>query len=110
MLGQELAIDARLVVEALEERPRHQLDQILVARAIADEHRQVVGAFVAAVLRPSLLAAAGCHVELAPEDRLDPGLLGRQIEVDRAEEDRKSTRLNSSHLGISYAVFCLKKK
>src|ERR1039458_366366 len=27
---------------------------------------------------------------------------------DRA--DRKSTRLNSSHLGISYAVFCLKKK
>src|SRR5947199_1605820 len=26
------------------------------------------------------------------------------------EGDRKSTRLNSSHLGISYAVFCLKKK
>src|SRR5262245_64510039 len=25
-------------------------------------------------------------------------------------EDRKSTRLNSSHLGISYAVFCLKRK
>src|SRR5256885_6889287 len=28
----------------------------------------------------------------------------------RAEGDRKSTRLNSSHLVISYAVFCLKKK
>src|SRR5262245_65017681 len=28
----------------------------------------------------------------------------------RAQPDRKSTRLNSSHLGISYAVFCLKKK
>src|SRR5690348_17663220 len=27
-----------------------------------------------------------------------------------AEEDRKSTRLNSSHPSISYAVFCLKKK
>src|SRR5438045_7710238 len=27
-----------------------------------------------------------------------------------AKIDRKSTRLNSSHLGISYAVFCLKKK
>src|SRR5205814_4769228 len=26
------------------------------------------------------------------------------------QRDRKSTRLNSSHLGISYAVFCLKKK
>src|SRR5258705_8839731 len=28
----------------------------------------------------------------------------------RSSRDRKSTRLNSSHLGISYAVFCLKKK
>src|SRR5437899_3846895 len=32
-------------------------------------------------------------------------LLCRPVEIDR-----KSTRLNSSHLGISYAVFCLKKK
>src|SRR5437899_6005097 len=32
-------------------------------------------------------------------------------ELDKSETtDRKSTRLNSSHLGISYAVFCLKKK
>src|SRR5882724_9168099 len=30
--------------------------------------------------------------------------------LDRNALDRKSTRLNSSHLGISYAVFCLKKK
>src|SRR2546426_5855986 len=30
--------------------------------------------------------------------------------VHPAHEDRKSTRLNSSHLVISYAVFCLKKK
>src|SRR3712207_7444792 len=30
--------------------------------------------------------------------------------VDRIERDRKSTRLNSSHANISYAVFCLKKK
>src|SRR5437868_15322626 len=28
----------------------------------------------------------------------------------RRQEDRKSTRLNSSHVSISYAVFCLKKK
>src|SRR5437899_12619809 len=34
-----------------------------------------------------------------------------EIFVSAASEgDRKSTRLNSSHLGISYAVFCLKKK
>src|SRR5256885_7449332 len=29
---------------------------------------------------------------------------------NKVQEDRKSTRLNSSHLVISYAVFCLKKK
>src|SRR5262245_63938054 len=34
---------------------------------------------------------------------------GRRIQ-DFYQRDRKSTRLNSSHLGISYAVFCLKKK
>src|SRR5205807_8253237 len=32
------------------------------------------------------------------------------LKVRRCWEDRKSTRLNSSHLVISYAVFCLKKK
>src|SRR5256885_8616205 len=31
-------------------------------------------------------------------------------QADAARQDRKSTRLNSSHLVISYAVFCLKKK
>src|SRR3712207_8220793 len=35
----------------------------------------------------------------------------QQVESDaRAMKDRKSTRLNSSHANISYAVFCLKKK
>src|SRR3712207_8946145 len=50
------------------------------------------------------------------------GLLERRLElahdavavggrgVDRHQVDRKSTRLNSSHANISYAVFCLKKK
>src|SRR5262245_63761708 len=42
------------------------------------------------------------------------GLVHDERQVDREErtlaQDRKSTRLNSSHLGISYAVFCLKKK
>src|SRR5690606_40414099 len=34
---------------------------------------------------------------------------GADPEVERAGIDRKSTRLNSSHVKISYAVFCLKK-
>src|SRR5262245_64609868 len=37
-------------------------------------------------------------------------ILAFQDSTRQAETDRKSTRLNSSHLGISYAVFCLKKK
>src|SRR3712207_6873451 len=34
----------------------------------------------------------------------------KSFEVDTSRLDRKSTRLNSSHANISYAVFCLKKK
>src|SRR6202011_5790658 len=34
----------------------------------------------------------------------------RRTSSDSRASDRKSTRLNSSHLGISYAVFCLKQK
>src|SRR3712207_9290740 len=37
----------------------------------------------------------------------DAGALPRRV---HPREDRKSTRLNSSHANISYAVFCLKKK
>src|SRR2546426_6925922 len=36
--------------------------------------------------------------------------LSQELEGRRRTRDRKSTRLNSSHLVISYAVFCLKKK
>src|SRR5438045_8861496 len=39
-----------------------------------------------------------------------PAVLDPQKQLDAQTLDRKSTRLNSSHLGISYAVFCLKKK
>src|SRR2546427_1241876 len=40
----------------------------------------------------------------------DPGRLRDGVEQPREFRDRKSTRLNSSHSQISYAVFCLKKK
>src|SRR3712207_8261269 len=52
-----------------------------------------------------------------PEVVIVAELLGQQQRVERvvlhqedARLDRKSTRLNSSHANISYAVFCLKKK
>src|SRR3712207_7323701 len=39
----------------------------------------------------------------------DPAQVDAAVEIAR-NQDRKSTRLNSSHANISYAVFCLKKK
>src|SRR5262245_62816294 len=45
--------------------------------------------------------------KLTPEEVCEARKALRNL--SRKEKDRKSTRLNSSHLGISYAVFCLKK-
>src|SRR5690606_41857041 len=42
--------------------------------------------------------------------RDDPGQVTLEAVRARSKPDRKSTRLNSSHVKISYAVFCLKKK
>src|SRR5690606_39989288 len=47
-----------------------------------------------------------------PVEALDIGSIKRKqrVTVVLPDRDRKSTRLNSSHVKISYAVFCLKKK
>src|SRR3712207_7531638 len=49
------------------------------------------------------------RTQAAPAGRRGPAL-GRSVDRRTARTDRKSTRLNSSHANISYAVFCLKKK
>src|SRR5258708_16736926 len=46
---------------------------------------------------------------LSPDSKLGPGA-PRPTPGRNVDKDRKSTRLNSSHQIISYAVFCLKKK
>src|SRR5258708_27183066 len=48
--------------------------------------------------------------ENGPDDRLYFGFFVELAAGERSKQDRKSTRLNSSHQIISYAVFCLKKK
>src|SRR5262245_63378360 len=54
----------------------------------------------------------GYDVDLAAQvaKRLSVGMEFVPVINSERIPDRKSTRLNSSHLGISYAVFCLKKK
>src|SRR5947209_16125154 len=61
-----------------------------------------------------LVVGCGCEVRLQPRGavRAEPvGVDVSDVELPQSEDqDRKSTRLNSSHANISYAVFCLKKK
>src|SRR5689334_23980159 len=60
------------------------------------------------ISRQALIASAGHRQERVSVHARENGGDG---EAGRIEgEDRKSTRLNSSHSSISYAVFCLKKK
>src|SRR5690554_7585994 len=57
------------------------------------------------------LGNAGCdgaHADLRHQLHADARVAVGVLEV--VDQDRKSTRLNSSHVRISYAVFCLKKK
>src|SRR5256885_9563477 len=65
-------------------------------------------------LRPGLCvdAAVGddLHVALREQEVDQHAVVVLGIPDPKLGEDRKSTRLNSSHLVISYAVFCLKKK
>src|SRR3712207_6897665 len=69
------------------------------------------------------LAEAGAHVAIADIDAAGSEATSKLVAdaggsaevvpldvTDDASRDRKSTRLNSSHANISYAVFCLKKK
>src|SRR5256886_6204121 len=66
-----------------------------------------------------VLAAGVCHTDLHLLDEVKAGareplipgheIVGRVSKIGE-DVDRKSTRLNSSHSQISYAVFCLKKK
>src|SRR5258707_7463751 len=60
----------------------------------------------------SLLMPGRVRIGLAHQDRdFAAGIAdARRPPFAAVDEDRKSTRLNSSHANISYAVFCLKKK
>src|SRR5437870_7544551 len=73
--------------------------------------------FRSAIEGPAVARDSGCVDRML--GRIHEDTAGRQPAGDASNqprivvdvmEDRKSTRLNSSHVAISYAVFCLKKK
>src|SRR3712207_7835835 len=76
--------------------------------------RSRIAAFLRSITEPGALAdTAGYSPEISYEQKIE--LLEELDVTERLAkslefQDRKSTRLNSSHANISYAVFCLKKK
>src|SRR3712207_7841263 len=73
----------------------------LVGRDLRDRPR---------ALRVPVLVRRGARLRRGADDQARPAVLPAPAGPVRARPDRKSTRLNSSHANISYAVFCLKKK
>src|SRR5690625_5432275 len=63
-----------------------------------------------AILLPYTTLFRSLTVPGRPQVQLELVHPDRQGGAERGQRDRKSTRLNSSHVAISYAVFCLKKK
>src|SRR5471030_3359577 len=96
------------------------LEPIDIRSTATDTHRTVddtpAGGGPGMVMKADVLAKALDAIPADPRPRLlmsargAPLTQNRVAELARGQGDRKSTRLNSSHLGISYAVFCLKKK
>src|SRR5258707_11402598 len=88
-------------------------DALPILRAVV-QRRVDVGEWVdrhAVLERAGTRERPGVPLERARDDLHQPDrrVPGQPVLV-RAVQDRKSTRLNSSHANISYAVFCLKKK
>src|SRR5690606_39349521 len=102
---------ARLLLELLE--------RLVVGLVVVldDLERPPAGKHVAAhEFALEALGQLGVPCPLQPLDGLAdlevgrPGELMERVQVPAGDLDRKSTRLNSSHVKTSYAVFCLKKK
>src|SRR5690606_41221327 len=79
-------------------------------RGVGKEDRAMMTSISGRAVRASFLAAA---VAAGPASLAEAAPRMTNAQKQQAEflcQDRKSTRLNSSHVKISYAVFCLKKK
>src|SRR5690625_6894315 len=98
--------------------PQAPLDLDVVAGEVRARDREMANQFTKdaqiAALRQARSYRGDRLIRVAPPHRLlDPSagpLIAVKLHVLTRKTDRKSTRLNSSHVAISYAVFCLKKK
>src|SRR5207253_8679228 len=81
-----------------------------LAQSLAGEPAEFFRAIAMVRLWPSFMGIGGAVVGGLLTRSVGFGYGGTIITTLVAMIDRKSTRLNSSHVAISYAVFCLKKK
>src|SRR5438874_3178897 len=86
--------------------------QISEVRAFNRDYTRRIGVLSGGLLEsPYSLTEVRVMYEIAHRPGITAAELGAELGLDRGYlRDRKSTRLNSSHVEISYAVFCLKKK
>src|SRR5207302_6090222 len=89
--------------------PTRRSSDLLTAKSPLRVPTQIVGASMASASSERL---DDHHLVGAGERHIEVHAVGHHARVDENRHmlDRKSTRLNSSHVKISYAVFCLKKK
>src|SRR3712207_5354600 len=87
-------------------RERHGKERAVKLKPIEEQVVVVMGAS-SGIGREAALRFAKRGAKVVVAARSEAGLRSLEGEI---REDRKSTRLNSSHANISYAVFCLKKK
>src|SRR5690625_6326365 len=102
-----------LLIDPRHEYTRGLLGSVLSIEAGAERLHQVPGT----VPSPRDFARGDRFAPRSVDPAADPTARPRLVRLDGSDHrvattgaDRKSTRLNSSHVAISYAVFCLKKK
>src|SRR5207245_11491277 len=99
------SLSSSTVIRHLHSFPtRRSSDLVRNVQVLADRGHQRL-----ATLAPQSLGHVEHEIGAGECDLLREGLIGLQSDDTAEETDRKSTRLNSSHGSISYAVFCLKK-
>src|SRR5207249_4680291 len=128
---QSLGSENRVGLSAAYDRAGNSPGVTLLAEFINDPSQLSLGQSIHEVRCGGTIFRVHSHIERSIVQKAEPAggrieLTGRDTEVEygainlvkrhlaedacRVPIDRKSTRLNSSHVSISYAVFCLKKK
>ncbi len=98
MFGEQLKIDARLVIIAVNEADRNKFQKIAIARFVRCQNRQVM--FVAGA---AIAMAPGRHIHLAPDDRLDPLGFCFEVELKSPIQDAVIGERNCRHAKLGCA-------